>query len=235
MSYILDALQRADAERARGGVPGLHARQMVATALPTSGAAQRGIWWLLAVVAALATVAGGYWLTRVPAVATTPATVPAVADTLAPREVVVVPSIPIPAPAPAPVSVPAPAPVVASPALEAPPPKARSVAPTPAPTLTPTIAVKPTQAVAAASRASAAPPATAIPWFADLPQDLRQGIPKLTITGTVYSENPAQRLLVVNGQVLTQGSEVAPELSLAEIHPTHSDFIFRGTRFRMPH
>ena len=49
MSYILDALRRADAERQRGTVPGLHdqpAQLQPAAAGPTrQPAAARGLWW----------------------------------------------------------------------------------------------------------------------------------------------------------------------------------------------
>ena len=62
MSYILDALRRADAERGRGAVPGLHTQ-----AAPTSGASsmpgQAGpinLWFVAAgVVGAAALAAGG--------------------------------------------------------------------------------------------------------------------------------------------------------------------------------
>ena len=57
----------------------------------------------------------------------------------------------------------------------------------------------------------------------------------MAISGAVYSENPAQRLLLVNGQVLNQGSQVAPDLTIVEIHSNNSEFNFRGTRFRMAH
>jgi general secretion pathway protein B len=73
------------------------------------------------------------------------------------------------------------------------------------------------------------------PLLGDLPEDLRRQIPALAITGVVYSENPAQRLLLVNNQVLTQGSVVAPELTLEEIQAKSSVFVFRGTRFRVAH
>ena len=49
MSYILDALKRADAERGRGAVPGLHARQMTT---PAAHSARNRVW--LAVGATLA-------------------------------------------------------------------------------------------------------------------------------------------------------------------------------------
>lgn len=64
MSYILDALRRADAERGRGGVPGLHTQ---ATPVPGASPAQRSsasasltvVVAAVLVVAALA--AGGTW------------------------------------------------------------------------------------------------------------------------------------------------------------------------------
>jgi general secretion pathway protein B len=60
-------------------------------------------------------------------------------------------------------------------------------------------------------------------------------MPALTITGTVYSDDPKQRLLLINNQVLPQGSTVAAEVSLEEIKPHSSVFTFRGTRFRLAH
>jgi general secretion pathway protein B len=51
----------------------------------------------------------------------------------------------------------------------------------------------------------------------------------------VYSDNPAQRLLLINGQVLSQGSLAAPDLTLERIGANTSEFSFRGTRFRMAH
>jgi len=51
----------------------------------------------------------------------------------------------------------------------------------------------------------------------------------------VYSDNPAKRLLLVNNQVLGQGSQAAPGLRLEEIQPKSSVFSYRGTRFRLAH
>jgi general secretion pathway protein B len=73
------------------------------------------------------------------------------------------------------------------------------------------------------------------PLWGELPQDIRIQIPTLTITGAVYSENPTQRLLLLNGQVLSQGSLAAPDVTLERIGATHSEFSFRGTRFRIAH
>jgi general secretion pathway protein B len=74
-----------------------------------------------------------------------------------------------------------------------------------------------------------------VPLLADLPQELRSQIAKITITGSVYSDSPAQRLLLVNNLVLPQGSQVGPELTLEEIQPRSSVFSFKGTRFRVMH
>jgi general secretion pathway protein B len=79
-----------------------------------------------------------------------------------------------------------------------------------------------------------ADPAT-IPRLSELSEDLRREIPPLTITGSVYSESPGQRLLLVNGQVLAQGSLAAPDVTLEEIRAKSSVFSFRGTRFQVMH
>jgi general secretion pathway protein B len=106
------------------------------------------------------------------------------------------------------------------------PPVARVVAPKTAPPQHPTI--EPT--------AAASTPATVgLALLAELPPDIRQQIPALTINGAVYSDNPAQRLLLVNGQVLPQGSQAAPDLTLDRIGANSSEFSFRGTRFRVTH
>ena len=222
MSYILDALQRADAERARADVPGLHARQIVESVAPKSDALRIGMWWAVAAVAVLGAIAAGFWLTRAPAVTV-------LATTPQPQ------AQPMPAVA-TPQAQPQPAPVPALAVSVATTPAAQPVKPrTVLSTSMPAVASKPAVAALPTPPASAAPTATPVPWFADLPEDVRRQIPKLAITGAVYSDNPAQRLLLVNGLVLTQGSEVAPELSLVEIHSANSEFVFRNTHFRLAH
>jgi general secretion pathway protein B len=89
-------------------------------------------------------------------------------------------------------------------------------------------------AKAPATQAAQAAPA-AVPLLGDLPEGLRREIPPLAISGSVYSANPAQRLLLVNNQVLSQGSQAAPGVNLEEIHAKSSVFSFRGTRFRVAH
>jgi len=57
----------------------------------------------------------------------------------------------------------------------------------------------------------------------------------LTISGAVYSEDPSQRVLLLNNQAFGQGNSVAPGVKLEEIQPNSSIFNFQGTRFQLSH
>ncbi len=276
MSYILDALQRADAERGRGNVPGLHARQLP-TALEEAATARTGlprplVWGGLLVLVLAATVAG-LWMWRSPASPsapvvtatasqTAPATTPVASPPL-PAAVPVMPAVPVapvvsPAAPTAPIATPpaalAPSAAASVGAPPAPPATVQAAAvartaPQPAATAPPAASDTPvTPAVAPASatpapRAATAPASTSpaggsaapaeAPLLSGLPEDLRRQIPALVITGVVHADNPAQRLLVVNNQVLTQDGQLGPDLVLETIGSRHSVFRFRGTRFRV--
>ncbi len=248
MSYILDALKRADAERERGAVPGLHAQQNAALAAAPSARPRIRLWLISATVLALSGIAAGLWLWRGPATDSSLATVhvAAVAPVVstAPAAPVTAPtpalvpatpptSVVTPTPTPTPTPAPAPAPIAVAPPAVAPAPVA--TAPVAAPTVRATAprTTAPAKPVAAPEPPAAAP--TPIPLLSELPEDLRRQIPALTITGAVYSETPGQRLLLVNNQVLNQGAMAAPDVSLEEIRPKSSVFNFRGTRFRLTH
>ena len=70
MSYILDALRRADAERQRGGVPGLHDQtgpvtSDAAAAVPAARRAGRpALWWVGAVAVLGLALGAAWWLGR---------------------------------------------------------------------------------------------------------------------------------------------------------------------------
>jgi general secretion pathway protein B len=53
----------------------------------------------------------------------------------------------------------------------------------------------------------------------------------VTISGGVYSPSPAQRMLIVNGQVFNEGSEIAPGLVVEEIKSRTAVLRFRGARY----
>lgn len=212
MSYILDALKRADAEREHGAVPGLHARQVTTPASQAAHSARSRVWLAVAATLTLGSIAAGLWIWQTPTGDVRLAALePAVAK-------------PVPTPIPAPALRPA---VPALPAVASSPPAMPPAAPaTPKPKPLPLPVVK--------ASAPQADPAT-VPRLSELSEDIRREIPPLTITGSVYSESPGQRLLLVNGQVLTQGSLAAPDVTLEEIRAKSSVFSFRGTRFQVTH
>ena len=258
MSYILDALKRADTARTRGAVPGLHAHQLPGSGNVAPPPLQSRIWLLIVAVATLAAVAVGLWVWRTPlATAPMPATPAPLAQAANPKADVnaasASPTGATPArnagtPAATTSVTPATKPAKTTNATTA----STSTAAAPANTASPASApaLKAAQASAPPAVASAAtpaaipattpltPPAAApvnIPLLSELPDTLRRQLPALSITGTVYAEDPKQRLLLVNNQVLPQGSVMAPDLTLEEIRPRSSVFNFRGTRFRVAH
>lgn len=153
MSFILEALRRAEAERARGSVPGLHTPS-VADLLPADAASGRrgggfdARPWLLgagALGALALTAAGAWWLGRgqadTPAPQVADATVPAAVSTpMAPMTPPVVAQGPVAASAPGASPV-----VAAAPALPGAPAtgSAAGPAPGPSPRLSPTPAPMP--------------------------------------------------------------------------------------------
>jgi len=249
MSYILDALKRADAERERGTVPGLRAQTVPGVTPESRGARARlRAWPMIAagIALAVALIAAGAWVWRSLAGSDrTPVVVAAAPTVPAPPAAPALPPQPAPVAEPGPAATPAPAAhnavsQAAPVAPTAPPVPAASPAVKPKPRPEPPPATVPRSAgaevapVKPSPAASAASPALPVaPLLSELPEEIRRQIPALTITGAVASENPAQRLLLVNGQVLPQGAAAAPEVLIEEIRARSSTFKFRGSRFRV--
>lgn len=216
MSYILDALRKADAERERDPARGIHAQPLAGVAPQEPRPSSVKGAWIAAAVVLAAWAVYGFWSHE----AATPVVVAAPAPPVAAPMVLVAPA---PAPAPATIVMPpAPpmvVPVVAPPA--APPRTAVAKAAASAPV---TVAAAPAAAVdqPAASRVFA---------LAELPADVQRELPKFAITGGVHSDNVAQRMLIVGGQVLNEGSEVAPGVVLEQIRARTAVLRFRSYRF----
>ena len=222
MSYILDALKRADAERQHGTVPSLHTRQVTTPALQNTSGAQNRRWLTASAVLILAAAAAvGGWFWRAPS-----NDAPRQADAQIALTSPVASPPPLPAlAAPTLLPAPVPAPVTAAP-----------VAPKPKPEPAPKPEAPPRRI--AAPKPAPPPPAAAsaeLPLLSELPDNIRRQIPAMAINGVVYSDNPGQRVLLVNQQVLTQGSQAVPDVKLEEIRPHSSVFSFQGTRFRLAH
>lgn len=72
-----------------------------------------------------------------------------------------------------------------------------------------------------------------MPALIELPEDIRRDVPKLAVSGSVYSDNPSQRMLILNGLVVNEGNSLAPDLMLESIGPRSAVLRFRGTQFRL--
>jgi general secretion pathway protein B len=248
MSYILEALKKAQAERQLGNAPTLHAAQPVVPALPASAASRKPLLVGLG-AGALVVVAGAVLLWRsapapapaTPVAAVVPASTPAAAP--AANSPVVANSLEVSAP-PAPpqevrvpqsrVASPTPAPVAVRAAPQAVPaaPSAPAVAAVRTPTAVPTPA--PVAATAPArTPAPAAAPEDSLPYLQQLPESVQRDVPRVAFGGYMYSANPADRLLLVDKALRHEGEEVAPGLILEKLLPRAAVMNYRGVRYRV--
>lgn len=251
MSYILDALKRADTERERerGTVPGLHSQNL------PSGSFQRdrrrqppklahSLAWTGLVVLAVA-AAWTIW----PA-ADRPQDLAASSVSVSTTEPARTPAAQAPAQAPdAPNAVPLESPAATAPDLPIlapppppPPPPTRAERPradrpagaTAATESTPETApaVAGPAAAAPSSDSAAASQATApVRRFAELSPELRSQLPQVNVSGSTYSSNPKLRTLIANGKVIQEGGEIAPGLQVETIGQRSAVLNFKGTRY----
>ena len=231
MSYILDALRRAESERDRGQVPGLNAQPAPGptTATPTRPIA---VVPVLALGLGLLLLAGLAWWAWPRGTVPTPASVPANGGAAAtagvasavPEAVVTVPAPAVTAPGPVatPESLPLPLPVVVS----APPP------PPPLPLPSPRSATLPSPATSTPAAEPTSGPRTV--RLADLTAQQRRDWPPLTLGGAVHSDNPASRFIIVNGQLVREGEEAAPGVTVERIDARAAILRWRDLRVELP-
>jgi general secretion pathway protein B len=249
MSYILDALRRADAdrERERGAVPGLHARPMASSTTEARPAQPLALWLALgaAVMALLAVLS---WLALRGAAPASPATTVAPIAPIAPIAVVPPPVQPAPVmPQPAaprpqaailPGSPPAP-PVMAQPSpVPSPLPSAlpRAQPPrqdTPATAKAP-VYPNPAPRPASAPAQDATPAAARAIALADLPPELRREMPAMSVGGSIYSDSAANRFVIINGQVVREGEAAAAGVTVERIGPKTAVLRWRELRIEVP-
>ena len=217
MSYILDALRRAEAdrERERGQVPGLHTQAPAATESAIAAGPRRWLPWAGAGLLLTCGIGAGIWWAsgpqQTPAPAQAPQPVPAPVASTAPA--------PLPSPA-APVT-----PATSAPAVSV-------TTPSPAASVSPYLPPAPPPDTV---RAAPAPAVEArIPRLAELPENTRNELPKLAISGTVYSDDPASSFVIINGEVQREGARLGADLVLEQIRPRELVLRFKGQRYRQP-
>ena len=231
MSYILEALKKADAERGQAPssltvLPVSH----LATSSTEARSAFKAMWWIGAAVLA----AGGAMLLTLNRssqpnagvgptpqaaaqrsdMAEAPASASATSGTASATRLLAAST--------------SPAPKAGSAAVAPVQPIFSELPPPPAPRARPqTAAAGPAKPLAKTSNqppAAQASPLTAVQ---------RAALPSLEVSGSSYSVNPAHRMLIVNGQVVKEGQAVAPDLTLESIGPRSAVFNQRGLRFNV--
>ncbi len=277
MSYILDALRRADAERSRGAVPGLHAQSLPTDSEPAARNYAPLAW--AAGAAGVLLAAGVGVLLWAPWKSTNPAPLPDARAALAPAPEFApgphdnAPAQPargeLPPPQPGtiepgarPIEPPLgrgnPPPMTGNP--QRPPvvprapardtlgdraaagrvgtlePRAEARPPAPSPTPAPVPAAPTVEhygaPVAPVPAAAPARPA-AVTNVKDLPPDVRAQLPRLAVGGAIYSETPADRMVILNGQVFHEGDKPAADTVLEQIRLKSAVLNFRGQRYEI--
>ncbi len=244
MSYILDALRKADAERERGNVPSIHAQPMSpgpgAAGAPRAPRSPIGVI-VAAVLLVIVGAAAAWWVLSARMRDNVPALPVAAAPVATAPAAVVASSAAVPpavTTAPAATAAPAvratPAPVAATPRKTT-KPAATAPAASPAPSLAPA----PTTAVATPpARTEPANPngplAGKVYALNELPDDIRRQLPTVNIGGSMYSPVRENRLLIVNGQVLHEGDKITPELVVDQVRVKAAVLAFRGYRYLLP-
>jgi general secretion pathway protein B len=221
MSYILDALRRAEADRERekSAVPGLHSQPVAAAPSEAIRRPAAALRWGGAAFVVITLLGAAWWGLRGES-GGRPAAPPAPAADAASTEAAtgrVAASPPLPATATATeaeaVRLPEPAP-------------ARVVVPAHALSPAPAIHDAPAAATAARPVAAASTSTSTTASLPALPADLR-----LVAGGSIWSDTPSSRMLILNGQVFHEGEHPAPDVTLEKIGPKSAVLVVRGGRY----
>jgi general secretion pathway protein B len=227
MSYILEALKKAQAERARGAIPGVDA-QPLPTIAPRAPARQ---WlWITGALAALALGAVLLW----PAAQTqrqrdtSSEPTPPVAmrtEESAGRAAAPAAQTPIPTPAPTPGPT---APARSATTTPVPAPAAPAVSPPP-----PAKPARRMGETAPAASPAATPAPERIALLQELPAQIQREIPPIAINGYLYASNPADRSVLINNRLRREGDQLADGLTLEKLLPSEMVLNYRGYRYRV--
>ncbi|MGE5490004.1 MAG: general secretion pathway protein GspB [Actinomycetota bacterium] len=204
MSYILDALVKADQERQRQAVPGLHTVQ---AGLPVVPVFQRR--WPLGAAGAVLAVGVVALAWNRPGHGPTPAA--SAPESLRERPAAAAPLATPPAEAPRPVM-----PIIVAPPSR-PLPTLREAAP---------------QRALEAAEAKAPRPGTRLYAIAELPPALQEEARKIRVAGFAQGSGDDQRLAIINDRAWREGDEVTTGLRVERISNDGVIFNLKGYRFR---
>lgn len=257
MSYILDALKKADAERERGTVPGLHSQPLgqvdddaddddgARKAMPPMVWLGAGVglcliavlgWQVLAAKKDEASVASAPMAEQVPVQQPMQTGEPPAAQGMRARDM----RPPVPQ---GPQSAQAPQQGYAPPRMPQPQPGRglnEGARPSARDGREAREAREPREApplrdnsgnIAAGTTSPRATAGERVPTAAELPDDVRHTLPQLTIGGAMYSDTPSNRMLIVNSQVFHEGDQPYQGLVLEEIKLKSAVFRYRGYRY----
>lgn len=215
MSFILDALRKSELERQRQSGPSI-------AELPVARDDRRLPWALLAIGLLLAVNVGVllFFLLR-----DTTGAIPTIETSSTPAAVVAAPVAATPMPAPANVLPAANSPVVDAEVSEAHTMPAASLPPpAPDPTLLPDAPVT----------YSARPVEELPPSIDDLPAQTTAGLPELSIDLHIYADDPAKRVVFINGRRYQRGGVLVEGPTVEEINREGAVLSYRGRRFLLP-
>lgn len=221
MSYILEALKKSDQQRQRGAAPTLQAAQV------TVAAPKRPLFIYYGLLAAVLLGAGimiGWlrpWQPEQPPPETEPIAAPA--PLAAPPEMLSKTAQEFPAPNLTRAG--QPVPVVGAIKPNNPALVSSGTPSAPAPIPDKTIPEKPASLVGVAQEQKAIP-------MDELPLQIRQEIPAMTVQLHAYSSNPSERLVYINSTKLREGGSLMLGLRLEQITPDGMIFSYKGYRFQ---
>ncbi len=244
MSYILDALKKAEAQRTLGTLPNIHAPTAFAATPNDRASLWRRAWRWGALTALVIILVALAWFRPWQRAAVLPKVAPSVSTQSALSAPAAVPTVPPtvraaqkppapPAPKITPKAVPAEAskPKAATSSTPTSRPKQK---PQPQPQPVATIA-PPVQKATPTPPANADTPEPALQSLRELPAQIQREIPPVAISGYIYSSNRAERSLLINNQLLREGDSVAPGLILEKMLPRAVVLNYQGYRYRMPY
>jgi general secretion pathway protein B len=82
------------------------------------------------------------------------------------------------------------------------------------------------------AQAATPPSSEPVPMLRELPEQIQSEIPQFRIGGYIYSHNRADRTILINTQLLREGDQVAPNLTLEKMLPNGAIFNYKGYRYR---